>query len=233
MEKLVYVLWKDESVTRDAHRDTLVGAIAQEFQLLGAHGLTVNVADTEVDHAASARRTLLVPPPTGLVSFWLDCADDREPYEVALSEASARQAGYLVVESVPIVNRSHVAKAGERTPGVNMIALLERPERIGWDAWIEHWHGHHRQVAIETQCTFHYVRNVVVRALTKAAPNWSGIVEEGFPAEAVTDPMLWYRAGGSEEVLRRNLGRMVESCQAFLDLERVESHPMSEYRIAG
>ena len=233
MEKLVYVLWKDESVADDAHRDALVGTLAQEFSLLGVHGLTVNVVDTEVDHAAPARRTLLVPPPTGLVSFWLDSADDREPYEAALAEASARHAGYLVVESVPIVNRTHVAEVGERTPGVNMIALLERPERIGWDAWIEHWHGHHRQVAIETQCTFHYVRNVVVRALTTDAPNWSGIVEEGFPAEAVTDPMLWYRAEGSEEVLRRNLGRMVESCQVFLDLERVESHPMSEYRFAG
>jgi len=233
MEKLVYVVWKDESVADDAHREALLSGIAQEFQRLGVHGLTVNVADPDVHHAASARRTLLVPPPSGVVSFWLDSADDREPYEAALTEASAQHAGYLVVESVPIVNRSHVAAAGERTPGVNMIALLERPERIGWDAWIEHWHGHHRQVAIETQCTFHYVRNVVVRALTEAAPNWSGIVEEGFPAEAVTDPMLWYRAEGSEEVLRRNLGRMVESCQAFLDLERVESHPMSEYRFAG
>jgi hypothetical protein len=114
-----------------------------------------------------------------------------------------------------------------------MIACLERPDRIAWDAWIEHWHGHHRRVAIETQSTFHYVRNVVVRALTRGAPAWSGIVEEGFPTEAITDPMIWYRSNGSAEVMKRNLKRMVESCQVFLDLDRVESHPMSEYRLIG
>jgi hypothetical protein len=58
-------------------------------------------------------------------------------------------------------------------------------------------------------------------------------VEEGFPSEAVTDPMVWYRGGGSEEVMRRNMKRMLESVRAFLDIDRVESHPMSEYRIQG
>jgi len=123
--------------------------------------------------------------------------------------------------------------AGERTPGINMIACLERPERMPWEAWIEQWHGPHRRVALETQCTFHYVRNVVVRALTPAAPPWSGIVEEGFPADAITDPMIWYKGDGSADVMKANLRRMVESCQKFLDLDRVESHPLSEYRLIG
>jgi hypothetical protein len=74
---------------------------------------------------------------------------------------------------------------------------------------------------------------VVVRALTRNAPGWAGIVEEGFPSEAVTDPMVWYRGEGSEEVMRRNMKRMLESVRAFLDIDRVESHPMSEYRIQG
>ena len=29
---------------------------------------------------------------------------------------------------------------------------------------------------------------------------------------------------------RENYARMMESCQAFLDFERLDSHPMSEYR---
>jgi hypothetical protein len=113
-----------------------------------------------------------------------------------------------------------------------MIALIARPERISYDRWIEHWHGHHKRVALETQCTYAYVRNVVVRALTVDAPAWAGIVEEGFPAEAVTNPMLWYRAEGSPETMERNLGRMIESVQVFLDIDKVESHPMSEYLIS-
>ncbi len=41
--------------------------------------------------------------------------------------------------------------------------------------------------------------------------------------------MRWYRADGSEETYKRNFERMMESCVAFLDLARIESHPMSEY----
>jgi hypothetical protein len=167
-----------------------------------------------------------------MVSFWLDAADDRAPFETELDDLAARVAGYLVVESVPIVNTTHTAPLGERTPGVNVVTCIERPARIAQDAWIEHWHGHHKRVAIETQCTYSYVRNGVVRPLSKQAPPWAGVVEEGFPSEAVADPMLRYRAAGSPETLKRNLARMLESCQAFLDLDRVESHPMSEYRIS-
>ena len=200
---------------------------------LGVHGLTLNLADDAIGDAVSARITRLDPPIDGTLNFWLDSADDRGPYEQAIADATSRSAGYLVVESVPILNRTQRAEPGARTPGINMIACLERPTRMPWGAWIEHWHGHHRQVAIETQCTFHYVRNVVVRALTPGAPEWAGIVEEGFPTEAVTDPMIWYRSNGSAEAMRRNLKRMVDSCQVFLDLDRVESHPMSEYRLIG
>jgi len=71
----------------------------------------------------------------------------------------------------------------------------------------------------------------VVRALTPDAPPWRGIVEEGFPVEAVTNPMLWYKAGGDPHKMREHLARMIASVRAFLDIERVESHPLSEYRI--
>jgi hypothetical protein len=57
-------------------------------------------------------------------------------------------------------------------------------------------------------------------------------VEEGFPAEAVTDPMLWYKAEGDPKKMQENLRRMIASVRAFLDIERVESHPLAEYRIA-
>ena len=46
---------------------------------------------------------------------------------------------------------------------------------------------------------------------------------------SLDDPLVFYDAGGSEERLRENRQRMIESCLAFLALDRVESHPMSEY----
>ena len=113
--------------------------------------------------------------------------------------------------------------------GTNMVALIERPERLAFAAWIDHWHGHHRHVALETQATYHYVRNVVLRPVTPDAPPWAGIVEEVFADDAVTDPMKWYAAGDDPETLKRNMGAMVESVKAFLDLDRLRTATMSEY----
>ncbi|MBW2390186.1 MAG: hypothetical protein JRG89_17425 [Deltaproteobacteria bacterium] len=47
----------------------------------------------------------------------------------------------------------------------------------------------------------------------------------------MTDPMLWYKAGGSKEKYEENFAKMMESVQAFLDLSQIESHPTSEYII--
>jgi len=233
LEKLVYVLWKPPAASDPEFARRLREDVAPKLIAQGARGLTLHLSDADVAPALRARITRLDPPIAGLASFWLDAADDREPMERALAEASSRLTGYLVVESVPLRNTTRRAPLGERTPGIVMVALIQRPERLPYQDWIAHWHGPHRQVALETQCTFLYTRNVVVRALTPGAPPWAGIVEEGFPADAVTDPMRWYKAEGSQETFKRNVQRMMESCRAFLDLDRVESHPMSEYRFGA
>lgn len=229
MEKLVYVLWRPSAVEPADFRDQLIDKLAGELRAHDARGLAINVADELVAHAAKARITQLDPPPAATVSLWLDSADERGPCEDAMRRLSDPLVGYLVVESVPLRNTTRPAAAGEPTPGVNMVTCIEKPERIGYDDWIAHWHGHHRKVALETQCTFLYIRNVVVRALTEGAPPWLGIVEEGFPSDAVIDPMLWYRAEGSRERMKANLERMMDSCKRFLDFDRIESHPMTQY----
>jgi hypothetical protein len=230
MEKLVYVVWKDPALDDVAFVEKMTGKVAADLQELGVRGLSMNLLDAEAAGAAAARITKWDPPIAGTVSVWLDLCDDRAPYERVIEQAADRIAGYLVVESVPLRNSEHPSGDGRRTPGLNLIACIERPERISYEDWIDHWHGHHKRVALETQCTFQYVRNVVVRPLTKDAPPWAGIVEESFPTEAVTDPMLWYCADGSEEKMQKNIAAMMESVQAFLDIDRVESNPMSEYR---
>ncbi len=190
----------------------------------------MNVPDAHVEARLAARITRLDPTLSAVISFWLDDVDTRAELEPALAHGAAQLAGYSVLESVALPNTTRVAPAGERTPGVNMIACIAPKAGQAYDEWLEHWLGEHRRVALETQATYAYVRNVVVRALTPGAPAWKGIVEEGFDAAAVGDPMAWYKAGGEKAKLAANLGRMIASCQAFLELDRVESHPMSEYR---
>jgi len=232
MEKICYVIWKPANRDDVGFRDDLVGETSRRILATpGVRGLSVLCPDETTDALGPARITQLEEPPCGMISVWVDLADalDRAPIEAEIARATARHAGYLVVESVPLLNTTHTAKPGERTPGTTLMTCLIPRAGMAYDDFLEHWQVVQRQVAMETQCTYRYVRNVVVRALTPEAPPWVGIVEEGFPTEAVTDPMLWYDAHGSQEKLEQNRGRMIESVSAFLDLTRIESHPTSEY----
>jgi hypothetical protein len=229
MEKLCYVLWKPEAVAGADFADALRGPVAERIARISRGPLSLLVADAAAEAVAKARIQRTTPPVAGMLSLWLDSVDARGAVEDALGAATARHAGFLVTESVPVENRTHRAPLGQRTPGITMLSLLEKPARLSQDEWIRIWHEQHTPLAMEIQCTYLYVRNVVVRPLGPGAPPWAGLVEEGFPSEAVTDPLLWYETGGSQEKLRENLGRMLASVRAFLDIERVESLPMSEW----
>lgn len=229
MEKLCYVLWKPASIDGAVFRDRLLAYVVPALRERGATQLSLLVADEHCDALQKARITQMPEPVAGMLSLWLPNVDAHPAIEAALTPHVARAAGYLVTESVVLANQTHTAPRGERTRGTTMLALLEKPARLSSDEWIRIWHGAHSPLALEIQSTYLYVRNLVARALTPDAPAWRGLVEEGFPSDAVTDPMRWYKADGDPKKLRENIGRMVSSVQAFLDIDRVESHPLSEY----
>lgn len=83
-------------------------------------------------------------------------------------------------------------------------------------------------MAIETQSTFGYTQNWVVRALTPDAPGIAGIVEELFPIEAVTDLKAFFGAADDDD-LQDRLGRMVASTTAFGANENIDTVPTSRY----
>ena len=78
------------------------------------------------------------------------------------------------------------------------MALLRRPAELDQASWLQRWQHDHTPVAIETQSTFGYTQNAVVRALTPNALPLAGIVEELFPAEAITDLKAFFGAGLSD-----------------------------------
>jgi len=231
VEKLVYVLWKRPGQSAGELAHTMRGEVAQQLASLAQRPLSVLLADAAAEAVQKARITRMDDPLAGMIGVWLDSVDQRATVEAALRPYVGRLAGYLVTESVVLRNTTHRAAPGERTPGITMLSCIERPERLSYEEWIEIWHGRHSPLALEIQCTYLYVRNVVARALTPDAPRWAGLVEEGFPSDAVVDPMRWYKAEGDPARLRENLGRMLASVRSFLDIERVESHPVSEYLI--
>jgi hypothetical protein len=229
VEKLCYVLWKGDARTGAAFRDDLLRGAVPALRNRGASQIQLLVADEHCEPLRKARLTRMDEPIAGLLSLWLDCVDAHRDVESVLREHAPRLAGYLVTESTVLPNTTHTAPPGARTPGATLLGLIEKPDRLAYEEWIRIWHEHHSPLALEIQCTYLYVRNVVARALTEEAPPWRGLVEEGFPTDAVTDLTRWYKAAGDPVKMRENLGRMVASVQRFLDIEKVESHPLSAY----
>ncbi len=239
MEKLIYLLWGDGTPeSGDPLRVRLLEDTAQRLITAGVRGLTINVHDSDAAPAPSP-----APPPEGEephvveVSVWLDSYEHRAAVESALVDLGLRMAGYLVVESLydDYGTTPHARMRdwgdGERSPGVLTVALIHRPAGLAYDEWITLWHGTQSPVSGELQPRTRYVRNEVVRAVTKGAPDIDGIVEEGWPSTGhVADPMLFFNAASPEE-LNTNVSRMIASVEACLDLARLRSSTMSEYLI--
>ena len=231
MEKMLYVVWKHEADSEKAFRQKLLDKVSPQLIDLGARQLRIGVVDEDVAPAASLRMETSKPSITGLVSIWVDTSTRRRPFEEVLQGSVARLAGYLVTESEPIVNTKHVVADGQRTPGMYQVVLLRKPPRLSYDQWFEIWLGSHTQVAIDTQSTFGYRQNVIVRLLTHAVPPCDAIIEEYFPAEAMTDPMVFYNAVGDEAKRKRHEKAMFDSVARFIDFDRIDRIPMSEYTL--
>ncbi|MBW2425361.1 MAG: EthD domain-containing protein [Deltaproteobacteria bacterium] len=227
MEKLAYLLWKEPGFSANGFRDRLLAKLPHRLPIEGAVGLKISVTDDDV--AAGTGLHMGPRHPDAFVSFWLECSQDRRGADEALAMVVDRFAGYLVVESRPLRREPEQSGAGLRSSGFSLVGCIPRAGHISHEEFIAHWYGVHRDVAIATQSSFAYVRNEVVRPLTIDAPPWHALVEEGFPTAALDDPMVFYDADGSEARYRRNLDRMIESCKVFIDMQNVDSHPMSEY----
>ncbi len=229
MEKMMYLVWKHESESEAGFRGKLLEGLSPKLIGLGARSLRITVVDEDVAPAAPLRSNCTKPPMAGVISIWVDTAIRRQPFEEAIQASVERMAGYLVTESEPIVNTKHPAANGQRTPGMCQVVALKKPPRLNYEHWLEIWHGSHTQVAIDTQSTFGYRQNVIVRPLTFAAPPYDAIIEEQFPAEAMTDPMVFYDAVGDEAKRKRNRKAMIESVVRFIDFDKMDCLPMSEY----
>ncbi len=236
MEKLIYLLWAPKDRDHDEICRILLDECAPRLLELDPKMLSMNLDDSDADIPSP------VPPPedeqllVAEVSIWVDSYENRVAFEKVLDQAGCRMAGYLVAESLYTdYGWNEHAKPrdwpdGQRSPGILTVAVFERPDGIPHEEWIQRWHGVQSPVSGEIQPRTRYVRNEVIRALTPDAPPYKGIVDEAWAsAETVTDPMLFFCANGSEERMVENINRMLESVNAFMDMDRFRSYTMSEY----
>ncbi len=201
--------------------------VAQALLHTGAPGLAINVRDTVVSESLMTLTTLN-PPVTAFVTLWThQCYGEQvRTAETLLRDVCDHVAAYLVTESVPLAP-PHTAP-GERTPGFANVALLRRPAEMDETTWLARWQHDHTQVAIDTQSTFGYIQNAVVRALTEDSPAISAIVEELFPIEATSDLHAFFGAADDADLSDR-MTQMVASTSAFGANRDVDTVPTSRY----
>lgn len=233
MEKLMYPLWQPEGMAPDAFRELLVRDLAPEIAAMeSVHGARVAAVDSAVAPAQGRRMVTHPPAPDAVLSLWVDYAGSAAAWTPLLDALVGTWSGYLVAEAEPLVSaRTHPAAPGERVFGMCHVAFLRRPERLTRDQWLAIWKESHTQVAIDTQSTFGYRQNLVVRVLTDNAVACDAIVEENFPPEAMTSDHAFYATGGDDKRLQENMAAMMESCARFIDFDAIDVLPMSEYLV--
>jgi EthD domain len=225
MEKVIAVLMRADPDDDWCARQR--GPVADALLGLGVPGLSVNVRDSAVRHSLMTLTTL-DPPVAAVVSLWTQqCYGDQMAAALDLLAKECEQLGaYLVTESVPLI--APIVESASRTPGLANIALLRRPDGLDQATWLSRWQGDHTSVAIETQSTFGYTQNWVVRMLTPGAPGIAGIVEELFPSEAITDLKAFFGAADDDD-LKKRVSQMVARTTAFGANENVDTVPTSRY----
>ena len=233
MEKVLYVL-DHGAEPPPGLGDLLRGEVAARLLDLGAHHLSVDVADEWVARAAHRRIVSSGNPPSAVVAVWLDSANDalRAPFDAAVALAGGTASAYLVTESVALRLPADAVDEDGRVHGMAHVAFLRRRPDLTVEEWFDTWLNHHTQVAIDTQDTFCYVQHPVARVLTPGAVPWDAIVEECFPEEAMDDDHAFFDAGGDDDRLSDNRGAMFESVQRFIDLSQIVVVATSRYDIA-
>jgi len=225
MEKVIVTLRTGSGDEEWAER--IRGPVAEALLDLQVPGLTVNVRDDAV-RAALMTLTTLDPPVQAFVTLWTQqyYGDQVTAALDLLAPHAEHVAAYLVTESAPMPPPP--TPPGERAPALANMALLRRPTDMDEPTWLIRWHHNHTQVAIDTQSTFGYVQNYVVRALTPDAPAVNAIVEELFPVEAVGSLHAFFGAADDAD-LRSRMEQMVASTAAFGANVNIDAVPTSRY----
>lgn len=237
MEKIMLTLWKPTQPSAGQWRANLLG-LHDELARAGAKNIRVMVVDEAVAAAHAQRITNSAVPLDGLLSLWLDSASQWPAIQAIVAPKTRRQEAYLVVESEPYPEERQARAAqyrvplGERTPGMNQVALLHKPHRLSYEQWHDTWRNGHGPKAYPLQSIFGYRQNTVVRSLSFGAPVLHAIVEENFPPEAIGNQQGFFAALGDPDTCAKRQQAMYESTSQFIDFEKIDCIQTSEYQLS-
>lgn len=240
MEKIMFSLWRPEQQSADIWRKSLM-ELQGPLQACGAKQVRVMVVDAAMDKAASQRITFSKSPLDGMISLWVDSASMLPPIQALIAQQVTRLHAYLVCESEPYpqerkarIERFNAdVPLGERSPGMCQVALFRRPVGMDFEQWMINWREGHGSKAYPLQSIFGYRQNLVVRTLTREAPEVHAIVEEQFPDIAIGSAHGFYDTQGDEALLAERQKYMAESAGTLMDFTSLDCVLTSFYQVSN
>ena len=229
MEKLAYQLWKKDDDSLETFKEALLKNLSRDIVDLVSE-LQINIADSDVIPATNLAQSNYPPAPNAVIFIKVKSYFLANTLQSHLEKITNKIYGFVVSESI-ILDNSEKSPLGSRSEGFSQVVFLEKTETMSSFEWFDHWTNYHTEIAIQTQSNFIYVQNTVVRPLQKASPSFIAIIEECFPLDAMTDPAVFYDSQNNPEQLAKHVQIMMDSCEKFIDFEKIEVIPTSRYRI--
>jgi hypothetical protein len=229
MEKIVFKLWRSDSDSLEKFKKSLLVDLPKTLESLISE-LQINIVDEDVNEAAALAQINYSQNPDAIVFTKVASQYYSENIISILQSFATKVEGFIVSESI-ILQDDSKDHQGKRSEGFSQVVFLEKPLEMTEFDWFDHWTHHHTKIAIETQSSFTYIQNTVVRPLQKDSPNFIAVIEECFPSEAMSNPSIFYNAENDSELLLKNTELMMDSCSRFIDFQKIEVIPTSRYRM--
>lgn len=229
MEKIIYLVRTNPGTSGDEFREQALKEIGPSLlQNSNVQKIRMGFDDSDVARAEGLRQSNTPPAPQAMISIWVDTANTHGELIDILEDYTSRIEGYLVTESEVMAPPSN---EGKRTEGTLQFCAFKKIDQLSLEDFFTVWRDSHGQVASDIQSTFGYRQNLIVRTLTAEAGDFSAIVEEFFPMDAMDSPHVFYDAEGDDDKLKARINTMIESCARFIDFDSINVVHMSEYTV--
>ena len=229
MRKVIFLMWTDAPGLEFETR--LLSWLAPTLLTqTGVDRVQLNIVDEAVRPAVGLRMENSAQGFDAMCSLYLTEDTELAVLQEYIQSSCVQFSRYHVDEFEALENVTQRAAPGQRTPGFSQVAMLRCPQKMAYEDWLAYWQGVHTQIAIDTQSSFRYVQNVVTDLAGSDVACYHAIVEECFPAAAMTSPEAFYAAQGDPEKYHVNLQKMMASCQRFIDFDEIDVVQTSEYR---
>jgi hypothetical protein len=226
MEKVIIFLYRPKVLDVAQFQRNIEDYLKKHEKKLSA--IHYALADDDVAPAHAMAMVNSLHPKDAMISVWYEPGFDVAHFIEGIKNITEHFQAYAVQENVPL---KYDAPLG-RVNGMCQIALLKKPAHLNHAQWLDIWLNSHTQIAIDTQSTFSYRQNVVVDTYQNPSqPVYDAIVEEQFPAAAMTNRAVFFNGEHDVEKYKANEQKMIESCLRFIDFNAFECMPMSEYRL--